>query len=168
MRRSRAVKNKRKSNERCSSKGYDSSPIDVISEFLDAQGYSSGEAIQEFFKEVNAFIATGRGQAISSKDATDARDALAGETAKDESASPVCRNSEPESCLSQILRVSSAGAAGQRQKKVERCLDNNKTLLNPELTLVHTGDGGNRLVELVRLLARRAARKYYEERKEDH
>lgn len=41
-------------------------------------------------------------------------------------------------------------------------------LVEPELTLVCSGDGPDpRLVEMVRLLARRAAREVYEEQQEE-
>lgn len=169
MRRIRAVEKIRKDNEKYSS----NKTSDAISEFLDAKGYSNGKSIQELLKEFSEFIADGHGNAISSTDTTDAGDALAKdrqhqrEIARDESASLACQSSDPESCLSRVLRVPSTGTMRDVGKKAERCIEDNKPIPSPELTFVHAGDDGNRLVELVRLLARRAARMLYEERKED-
>jgi len=173
MRRTRAVGNQRKTDVRCSAAHCDNIVSETMLKVLNILGSSGGETIQELRKKIDAFIASGRGHAVSSKDATGARESLARErqyeceAARDENASPACRSSDPESCLSRILSLSSAGAAGGDREKAEPCLLGDNKTLHPELTFVHVGDGDARLVELVRLLARRAARKYYEERKED-
>jgi hypothetical protein len=64
--------------------------------------------------------------------------------------------------LTVIIIVQSAASGAIMKEVVAQKRRDIARLTEPELTLVRRGDPDPRLVELVRLLARRAAREWYE------